>query len=201
MVHVWCVKSNVTRGVAGHFNHLRSFVLGDESALLMATYPKGRRPRRPFPYFNEVMTGFEYTAGVHMLYEGQHAAGLKVIDSIRARYDGQKRNPFDEAECGHHYARAMAAWAGVLALTGFQYSGVSKTLRFAARDGKHFWSNGYAWGTCEQKSGKAGISVKLSVLGGDLSLSRFVLTGKPEVMLAADKVIQAGESMTIKVGV
>ena len=195
------MKYNYKQGFAGHFNHLRSFVLGDESALLMATYPKGRRPRRPFPYFNEVMTGFEYTAGVHMLYEGQHAAGLKVIDSIRARYDGQKRNPFDEAECGHHYARAMAAWAGVLALTGFQYSGVSKTMRFAARDGKHFWSNGYAWGTCEQKSGKAGISVKLSVLGGDLSLSRFVLTGKPEVMLAADKVIQAGESMTIKVGV
>ena len=40
---------------------------GDEAAMLMATYPQGRRPTRPFPYFNEVMTGFEYTAAIHML--------------------------------------------------------------------------------------------------------------------------------------
>ena len=71
------------------------------------------------------MTGFEYTAAVGMLYEGQ-TRGLKCIAAIRDRYDGRKRNPFDEAECGHHYARAMATWAAVLALTGFRYSGVDK---------------------------------------------------------------------------
>ncbi len=69
------------------------------------------------------MTGFEYTAAVHMLYEGQRDEGLRVIEAIRARYDGQRRSPFDEAECGHHYARAMASWAAMLALTGFHYSG------------------------------------------------------------------------------
>ncbi len=192
-------KYNFKQGFAGHFNHLRSFVLGDESALLMATYPKGRRPRRPFPYFNEVMTGFEYTAGAHMLYEGQQANGLKVIESVRARYDGQKRNPFDEAECGHHYARAMAAWAAVLAITGFNYSGVSKTMRFAAKDGRHFWSNGYAWGTCEQKIGKTGVSIKLSVLGGHLNLRRFVLTGHPEVVYDEDKQLAAGAVLALKI--
>ncbi len=107
----------------GHFNHMRTFALNDESALLMATYPHGRRPKRPFPYYNEVMTGFEYTAASHMLYEGQRENGLKCIRAIRDRYDGKKRSPFDEAECGHHYARAMASWAAVLALTGFRYSG------------------------------------------------------------------------------
>ena len=76
------------------------------------------------------MTGFEYTAAVGMLYEGMTGEGLQSIRDIRARYDGLKRNPFDEAECGHHYARAMASWAAVLALTGFQYSAVTRELRW-----------------------------------------------------------------------
>ena len=126
----------------GHFNHMRSYVLNDESALLMASYPRGNRPARPFPYYNEVMTGFENTAAVGMLYEGDLDIGLQCIGAVRDRYDGQKRNPFDEAECGHHYARAMASWAAILALTGFHYSAVDKRIRFAAPsvDHRHFWS-------------------------------------------------------------
>ena len=42
----------------------------------------------------------------------------------------RKRSPFDEAECGHHYGRAMASWSALLALTGFQYSGVTKEIKF-----------------------------------------------------------------------
>ena len=110
---------------------MRSYALGDEAAMLMATYPRGHRPAQPFPYFAEVMTGFEYTAAVGMLYEDQTSSGLKLIEAIRDRYDGRKRSPFDEAECGHHYARAMTSWAAVLALTGFHYCGVSQTMRFA----------------------------------------------------------------------
>jgi uncharacterized protein (DUF608 family) len=193
------MKYNFKRGFGDHFNHLRSFVLGDESALLMATYPKGRRPRRPFPYYNEVMTGFEYAAAAGMLYEGQIENGLKVIEAIRKRYDGSKRNPFDEAECGHHYARAMAAWAAMLALTGFHYSAVQGAMSFAAKDGRHFWSNGYAWGVCEQRSSAKGVTVKLSVLGGALSLKRFVLTGAGEVVFDRSKTIRRGQLVSFKI--
>ncbi len=98
------LKYNRRQGFEGHFNCMRSYVLGDESALLMASYPR-ERPANPFPYFTEVMTGFEYTAAVGMLYEGMTAEGLACIGDIRDRYDGRKRSPFDEAECGHHYAR------------------------------------------------------------------------------------------------
>jgi len=153
---------------------MRSFALGDESALLMAGYPENR-PKNPFPYFTEVMTGFEYTAAVGMLYEGQVDNGLRCIKNIRDRYDGRKRSPFDEAECGHHYARAMASWAAVLALTGFSYSGVEKTMTFSPKDGTFFWSNGYAWGSCSLQRKKKGVSVELSVLRGELALSRFTL--------------------------
>jgi uncharacterized protein (DUF608 family) len=169
------MRYNFKRGFSGHFNHLRSFVLGDESALLMATYPKGRRPKRPFPYFNEVMTGFEYTAAAGMIYEGQIDSGLRAIEAIRARYDGQKRNPFDEAECGHHYARAMASWAAVLALTGFHYTAVDQVMTFDPIPGTHFWSNGYAWGLCTIEAGKKDVRVNIDVLGGDLKMKRFVL--------------------------
>ncbi len=110
---------------------MRSFAVAGESALLMASYPR-ERPANPFPYFGEVMTGFEYTAAVGMLYEGMTDEGLQSIRDVRARYDGLKRNPFDEAECGHHYARAMASWAAVLALTGFRYSAVTRELLLVA---------------------------------------------------------------------
>jgi uncharacterized protein (DUF608 family) len=168
------MKHNFKKPFYSHFNHLRSFVLGDEGALLMASYPLGRRPKRPFPYYNEVMTGFEYTAAVHMLYEGLDDLGLKCISAIRERYDGRKRNPFDEAECGHHYGRAMASWAAVLALTGFQYSAVTATMSFAQAPGKKpttwFWSTGDAWGTLTQKPSKNGIETVLHVLHGSITL-------------------------------
>ncbi len=168
------LKYNLRNGLHGHFNCLLSFALGDESALLMASYPKGR-PAAPFPYYTTVMTGYEYTAAIGMLYEKQIQNGLRCIQNIRDRYDGRKRSPFDEAECGHHYARAMVSWAAHLALTGFHYSGVEKRMTFAAQEGTFFWSNGYAWGTCSLKKAEKGMRVKLSVLYGELTLSAFVL--------------------------
>ena len=155
-----------------HPNFMRSYAYGDESALLMAAYPN-KRPKQPFPYFTEVMTGFEHTAAVGMLYEGQEKEGLKTIQDIRNRYDGKKRNPFNEAEYGHHYARSMMAWAGVLATTGFHYSAVKKSMRFTSKPGIYFWSNGYSWGTCEVRNKEA----SLTVLSGKLELKSFSLEG------------------------
>lgn len=166
-------KYNFKQGFHDHFNHFRSFVLGDESGVLMATYPKGRRPERPFPYFNEVLTGFEYTLAVHLLYEGLVDEGLTIIRAIRERFDGKKRNPFDEAECGHHYARAMAAWSALLALTGFHYSGVDNRMTFKGVNGAFFWSNGEAWGRCVID----GAQVELEVIHGWVELKSFHLSG------------------------
>lgn len=196
------LRHNFKDSLHGHFNHLRTFALGDESALVMAAYPKGRRPRRPFPYYNEVMTGFEYTAGVGMLYEGMEAEGLKVIAAIRARYDGQRRSPFDEAECGHHYARAMASWAAVLALTGFRYSGVLQEMTFARADTpcRWFWASGDAWGTCDQRpSEKGGVEVGLTVLFGTLTLRRLEITGVGSVTFPEPRVLMAGERLEVTV--
>ncbi|MDX2431758.1 MAG: GH116 family glycosyl hydrolase, partial [Bacteroides sp.] len=174
------MKYNYREDLYDHFNFMRSYALGNEPALLMASYPK-ERPKYPFPYFTEVMTGFEYTAAIGMLYEGQMEDGLKCIQNIRDRYDGLKRNPFDEAECGHHYARAMASWAGVLALSGFQYSGIEKSMQFTSKPGNYFWSNGSAWGNCIIEPGDKYATINLSVLHGALELDQFKL-GEDHVM-------------------
>ncbi len=163
-------KYNHLDSFEDHFNCLRSFVLGDEAGLLMASYP-GERPEFPFPYFTEVMTGFEYTAAIGMLYEGLTEDGLSSIRDIRARYDGRRRSPFNEAECGNHYSRAMASWAAVLALTGFLYSAVERKLQVRVTSGKHFWSTGYAWGGVRFKPGAGSLEMIVSVNQGSLKLN------------------------------
>jgi uncharacterized protein (DUF608 family) len=190
------LKYNRQRGFYDHFNCLRSFVLGDETALLMASYPKGR-PTNPFPYFTEVMTGFEYTAAVGMLYEGDVAQGLECIRDIRARYDGRKRSPFDEAECGHHYARAMASWAAVLALSGFRFSGVEKSMTFAANEGTYFWSNGWAWGTCTIKPEGQKLRAELRVLHGELELKTFRLDQRGVKKFKGGLLLKTGEKTEV----
>ncbi|MEA3460773.1 MAG: GH116 family glycosyl-hydrolase [Bacteroidota bacterium] len=166
-------KYNRRDDMSDHFNNMRSYAMGDEKALLMASWPHGGRPVIPFPYWSEVMTGFEYTAGVGMLYEGMEEEGMEVIGNIRARYNGSRRNPFDEAECGHHYARAMASWSSVLALSGFHYSGVEKRIEFTDKPGNYFWSNGSAWGECVVKENEGHTEVDFSVLHGAIQLERF----------------------------
>lgn len=195
------LKYNWRDDFHGHFNHMRSYVLGDEQALLMATYPRGRRPKRPFPYYNEVMTGFEYTAAVGMIYEGDVEGGLRVICAIRDRYDGRKRSPFDEAECGHHYARAMAAWGAVLALTGFVYDGVEQAMRVAAsaRACRWFWSTGYAWGTIVQSPQQDRIDVTIEVSAGQLSLKKLILASVGTATLPGARRLRAGEALALTV--
>lgn len=171
------LKYNYRASMANHFNNMRSYALGDEGALLMASWPKGR-PKVPFPYFSEVMTGFEYTAAIGMLYENQLEPGLRCIQNIRNRFDGSKRNPYDEAECGHHYARAMISWATTLALSGFQYSGVSQMIQFNKQPGTFFWSNGSAWGTCTKKNQGGNLQVTLIVLHGQLPLKTLKIAEK-----------------------
>lgn len=168
------MKYNFLDDFGRHFNNMRTFVYGGEAGLVMGAWSKGRL-EVPFPYFAEAMTGFEYTAAAGMLYEGMTSDGLKCYRAIRNRFDGAKRNPFDEPECGHHYARSMASWAGVLALSGFHYSAVDQSITFTDRPGHYFWSTGYAWGTCYIRSDG---TADIKVLKGTLPLKTITVGGK-----------------------
>ncbi|MBC7507271.1 MAG: hypothetical protein H7320_00755 [Ferruginibacter sp.] len=164
------MKNNFMERFDNTFNNMRSYVMDKESGLIMASWPKGRL-KVPFPYFAESMSGFEYAAAIGMLYEGQTEAGLKCIQAIRNRFDGEKRNPFDEPECGHHYARAMASWSAPVAYSKFHYFGPDKALSFTSNPGTYFWSNGAAWGTCKVEDRQAIVNV----LYGKISIASFTL--------------------------
>ncbi len=183
------MKYNWVDDFNNHINTFRSFGLGNEAGLIMASYPHGELLDFPFPYYTEIMTGFEYSTAVHMIYEGQLKNGLTVFEAIRNRFDGKKRNPFNEGEYGHRYARAMAAWAGVIAWTGFEYSAVTKTMKFNPINGTYFWSNGYAFGTVKIDNS----NIDLKVIGGNLSLLEFQMKDGKKFKFKKDFYLNEGE--------
>ena len=159
----------------------RTFALNDEAALVICDYAKGQRPKIPFPYYAEVMTGFEYSTACLMLFRGMVDRGLECVNDIRERYDGIRRNPWDEAECGHHYARAMAAWSGVLALSGFEYRGADLHLTAAPRvktsPFQSFWSAGTGWGVFKTAELHSGKRFTLGVMEGFLRVQKVEIAG------------------------
>ncbi len=108
---------------------------------------------------DEVWTGVEYQVAAHLLYEGMADEALAIVKGARERYDGVPRppiprNPWNEIECGGHYARALSSWSLLLALSGFAYDGPNGVLRFAPRhtpeDFKAFFSAPEGWGSLRQ---------------------------------------------------
>ena len=161
-------KYNYKRNLYDHESLGRTFAVNDESALVICDYAKAARPRIPFPYFAEIMTGFEYSAAILLLSYGMVREGVECIENIRRRYDGARRNPWDEAECGRHYARAMASWSGIPALSGFRYNGPRRELEISPKWNtagvKSFWSTAAGWGTFEL----SGSRLILKVIEGKL---------------------------------
>ncbi len=175
------LRYNYKHNLEGHNNVERTFALNDEAALVICDYAAGPRPRIPFPYFQEVMTGFEYSATALMIYSGMVGEGVECVGNIRSRYDGIKRNPWDEAECGHHYARAMAAWSSLVGLSGFSYDGIGKAVvavpRIAHRRFHCLWASGTGWGTFTYEPLAAGgTRFSLRVLFGDLKFRACEIT-------------------------
>jgi len=133
----------------------RTYALNDEKGLILCSWPHGGRPKFPFVYSDEVWTGIEYQVAAHLIYEGFVDEGLTVIKAVRDRHDGIRRNPWNEVECGNHYARSMSSWAAVIALSGYKYDLVKGELEFNPAinqdDFSCFFSCGKAWGIYSQK--------------------------------------------------
>ena len=122
-------RYNLKHDLSEHANPQRpTYAAGDEGGLLLCTWPKGGAPTLPFVYSDEVWTGIEYQVASHLMMLGHADEGLEIVRAVRDRYDGRVRNPFNEYECGHFYARAMASYGLLQGMTGAWYDAVDKTL-------------------------------------------------------------------------
>jgi hypothetical protein len=127
----------------------------------------------PFVYSNEVWTGIEYQVASHLILEGRVAEGLDIVRTCRDRYAGNIRNPFDEYECGHWYARAMSSYALLEALTGVRYDAVERTLFVNSKVGDFtsFLSTATGFGNVIFSGGK----VRMQVVYGDIPVKKIVI--------------------------
>ena len=152
-------KYNFKSDLTGWQHAPRAFAGAKDKGLIICTWPKGGRPDNVMLYSDEVWTGIEYQVAAHMIYEGMIEEGFAIVKAARDRYDGIPRppigrNPWNEIECGGHYARAMSSWSLLLALSGYEYDGPRRRLRFTPRhtpdNFKSFLAGPEGWGDLKQ---------------------------------------------------
>lgn len=166
-----------------------------EAGLLMCSFPrsdwdysqaKGKGPDWAAGYFNECMNGFEYQAAGHMIWEGVVTEGLAVTRAVHDRYHASRRNPWNEVECGDHYARSMASYGIFLAACGFEYHGPKRHLGFAPRvisrtagsQGTPFkcaFTTAEGWGTFSQQSADRAANCRILLKWGELRVRTIAL--------------------------
>ncbi len=142
----------------------RWYAMPGEAGLLMCTFPrtdwsydkaKGKGADWAAGYFNECMNGFEYQAASHMIWENMVEEGLAVARAVHDRYDATRRNPWNEIECGDHYARSMASYGVYLAACGFEHHGPRGHIGFAPRIGREDFKAAFTtsegWGAFTQR--------------------------------------------------
>lgn len=139
-------KYNFKNPLGRHENLQRVYAVADEPGLILCSWPQGGRPFYPFIYSDEVWTGIEYQVASHLALNGMTEESLEIVKGIRKRYDGTRRNPWNEFECGSHYARAMASYGLVLAFSGFAYDSVAKEIE-VKHQGRFFFATPHGWGS------------------------------------------------------
>jgi hypothetical protein len=169
-------KYNFKTDLSDHVNPQRpGYANGYEGGLLLCSWPKGDEPSLPFVYSNEVWTGIEYQVASHLMIAGEVEKGLEIVRAARKRYDGRIRNPFNEFECGHWYARAMSSYGLIQGLTGLTYDAVERKMKIDSKVGDDFSSFVCArsgWGNLRSEDNE----ITLMVVHGYLDLQELHFT-------------------------
>jgi uncharacterized protein (DUF608 family) len=166
----------------------RWYAMPGEPGLLMCTFPqsdwsydnaKGKGPDWAAGYFNECMNGFEYQAAGHMIWEGMLDEGFAIIRAVHERYQAKRRNPWNEIECGDHYARSMASYGVYLAACGFEYHGPGMHIGFSPRitpeNFKCAFTAAEGWGRFSQTIVEGKTEAEIAVQWGSVSLRSIAL--------------------------
>jgi uncharacterized protein (DUF608 family) len=183
----------------------RWYAMAGEGGLLMCSWPRGdaARVQQGFDfYFNECMTGFEYQVAGHMIWEGMVKEGLAIARMIHDRYHPSRRNPWNEVECGDHYARAMASYGVYLAACGYEYHGPKGYLAFAPRvspdDFRAAFTAAEGWGTFSQKREAGEQRSLIDLKHGRLRLRTLAIQAPEKGAAAKVTVTAAGKNIEAK---
>jgi hypothetical protein len=157
-------KYNFKTDLSDHVNPQRpGYANGHEGGLLLCSWPQGGEPSLPFVYSNEVWTGIEYQVASHLMIAGEVEKGLDIVRAARKRYDGRVRNPFNEYECGHWYARAMSSYGLLQGLTGIKYDAVDQRMNIDSKVGDNFtsfFSTQSGWGNLRSEDNVIALKVE-----------------------------------------
>jgi hypothetical protein len=109
------------------------------------------------------------------MLKGEVEKGLEIVRKCRERYQGDVRNPFNEYECGHWYARAMSSYGLLQGLTGVRYDAVDHTLCIDSKIGDFtgFISAETGFGNVGLKAGKPFIKL----VYGNLDVKKVLVSG------------------------
>jgi non-lysosomal glucosylceramidase len=191
------VQNNFRTGFSDFTHPFRVYADGDDAGLLMCTWPHGGRPEVPTRYCDEVWTGIEYQVAAHCLREGLDDEAWLILRALWARHDGSRRNPYNEIECGDHYARAMAGWSVFEALSGFREDAHTAALEFryprAGQALPFLASSG--WGILVAEEDE----VRIECTGGHLDMSSLTILELPwePAAISATRLV-AGEALIVR---
>lgn len=168
-------RYNFKKDLRSHENPQRpGYALGAEGGLLLCTWPRGGQPSLPFVYSDEVWTGIEHHVAAHLMMFGCVKEAGEIIAASRQRYDGKKRNPYDEYECGHWYARALSSYGYLQSFTGVRYDAAEKTLYVSHQNAEEYTvflctESGYGTVTVHDEA------VEIHAVEGEISPEKIVL--------------------------
>ena len=149
------------------------------------------------------MNGFEYQVAGHMIWEGLLSEGLAITRMVHDRYHAARRNPWNEVECGDHYARSMASYGVYLAACGYEYHGPQGRLGFAPRltpgDFRAAFTTAEGWGTFSQQRAGGRQTNTLELKSGRLSLQTLALAVPADARPTKITVSSVGQSLTVQV--
>jgi non-lysosomal glucosylceramidase len=154
-------QHNYKKSMRNHFNPCRLYCVNDESGTIICEWPDAsKKPTIPLTYAEETMHGFEYQVAIHMIQEGMIEQGVELIKAVRDRYNGERRNPWNEIECGSNYARSMASYAALLSFSGFEFDMPNHRIGFnpvIKGNCRYFWSLDSGWGLFEKENEQVSI--------------------------------------------
>ncbi len=158
----------------------RWFAYPGEAGLLTCTWPKSKHlGPQSTRYRDEIWTGIEYQVANHMAWEGMLTETLAMCRAVHERYHPAKHNPFNEIECGDHYARALASWGVLIGLAGFEYDGPRGHIGFAPRitpeDFRCVFTGAEGWGTIAQRREEKRQTNTIKVQFGQLRVKTLAL--------------------------